>query len=82
MVFVLIAPSDPARRSLEAAISRARQSGKKLNAFELHSVLISSLQENWRLYIRELEQVLKEQVCFWWFGLVLLSNLRINSQIV
>jgi hypothetical protein len=62
MIFVLIAPSDPARQSLEAAISQAKHSGKELNAFELHGGLISTLQDNWRLYIRGLEQVLKDQV--------------------
>ncbi|PMD54055.1 uncharacterized protein K444DRAFT_134739 [Hyaloscypha bicolor E] len=61
MIFVLIAPSDPARQSLEAAIGQAKDSGKELNAFELHGGLISTLQDNWRLYIRGLEQVLKDQ---------------------
>jgi len=63
MIFVLVAPSDPARESLEAAILQAELCGKQLNAIELHRVLVSTLQGNWRLYIRSLEQVLKEQVC-------------------
>ncbi|PMD46644.1 hypothetical protein L207DRAFT_577491 [Hyaloscypha variabilis F] len=61
MVFVLISASDPAKKNLEAAITHAQYQGKQLNAFELHRVLISSLQGNWRLYIRGLEEALKVQ---------------------
>jgi hypothetical protein len=32
-----------------------RKRGKCLNAFDLHRIIISTLHENWRPYIRKLE---------------------------
>ena len=63
ITFILISPSKNARDGLEEAIYRARKHGKSLNAFDLHRILISVLHENWRLYIRSLEKLLRDQVC-------------------
>lgn len=62
IVFILIAPSDTMRRNLEDAVCRSRARGRSLNAFDLHRIIISTLHENWRLYIRKFENDLIDQV--------------------
>jgi hypothetical protein len=59
---VLISPSKSARRALEQGISRCVEEGKHINAFDLHQKVISTLHENWRLYIRSLDRLLMNQV--------------------
>ncbi|TVY81366.1 Serine/threonine-protein kinase dkf-1 [Lachnellula suecica] len=61
LTFVLIAPSKKARERLHAAVRRSIDSKRCLNAFDLHRILISTLHENWRLYIRSLDKLLTEQ---------------------
>jgi redox-regulated HSP33 family molecular chaperone len=63
-MFILIAPSETARKNLEEAVQRAGTRQKTLNAFDLHRILISTLHENWRLYIRSLEALMVSQVRF------------------
>lgn len=60
--FVLIAPSDAAKAGLEAEVIASKERGSQPRPFVLHQALISVLKENWRLYIRELEHILKDQV--------------------
>jgi hypothetical protein len=62
IMFILISPSEKARKSLEEAVKRAGQKQKKLNSFDLHRIIISTLHENWRLYIRSLEALMMQQV--------------------
>ena len=61
--FILVAPSTAATENLENEIRRCGKTQKRLNPFDLHRIIISTLQENWRLYIRSLEHLLKYQVC-------------------
>jgi hypothetical protein len=63
IVFLLIAPSEIAKVRLETEIALARRSGIQPNAFGLHLLLISALQDNWRPYIRRLEHILRDEVC-------------------
>jgi len=60
--FVLITPSKSARRALEQNISRCVEEGEQINAFDLHQNIISTLYENWRVYIRSLDRLLMDQV--------------------
>ena len=62
ITFILISPSPTMRKELEEAIERAGRKRKKLNAFDLHRIILSSLHENWRLYIRSLEALMMQQV--------------------
>jgi hypothetical protein len=62
IMFILFAPSETARKNLEDAVRRAG-SRRKLNAFDLHRILLSTLHENWRLYVRSLESLMTQQVC-------------------
>jgi hypothetical protein len=61
MTFVLITPSDYTKECLDKAILRSRSTKKRLDAFALHHILISTLHENWGLYIRSLERLVKNQ---------------------
>ncbi|KAH8651810.1 hypothetical protein BGZ60DRAFT_420312 [Tricladium varicosporioides] len=61
IMFILITPSETARKNLEKAILHASENGRALNAFDLHRILISTLHENWRLYIRSLESLMTKQ---------------------
>lgn len=63
IMFILISASDSVCKGLEEAIQRAGAKQKKLNAFDLHRIIISTLHENWRLYIRSLEALMTQQVC-------------------
>ncbi|KAE8443567.1 hypothetical protein EG329_001729 [Mollisiaceae sp. DMI_Dod_QoI] len=60
-MFVLIAPSEKARKNLEDGIRKSWSRSGKLNAFDLHRIFISTLHENWRLYIRSLEGLMTRQ---------------------
>lgn len=62
ITFVLISPSKCARRALEQDISNCVEEGQHINAFDLHQNIISTLHENWRLYIRNLDRLLMNQV--------------------
>jgi hypothetical protein len=62
ITFILISPSGTARKSLEGAVQRAGSKQKKLNAFDLHRIIISTLHDNWRQYIRNLEGLMMQQV--------------------
>jgi len=60
-MFILISPSETARKNLEDAVIKAGAKRRKLNAFDLHRIILSTLQENWRLYIRSLEALMTSQ---------------------
>lgn len=62
VVFILVAPSDEACMNLEQEVLRLRRNGKHVNPFYLHLILVSTISENWRLYIRSLERALTKQV--------------------
>lgn len=62
-MIIVIAPSQAIRESLERAILQATANNTTLNVFNLGRVITSTLQDNWRHYIRYLEQRLVEQVC-------------------
>ena len=62
VMFILIAPSETARKRLEENVRRAGAKGRRLNAFDLHRILLSTLHENWRLYVRSLESLMTQQV--------------------
>jgi len=64
VTFILISPSATMTRNLEEAVCRSRTRKKRLNAFDLHRIIISTLYENWRIYIRSLERTLTAQVSF------------------
>lgn len=61
-VFILISPSETARKNLEDEVGRALSWAEGTNPFDLHRILISTLQENWRFYIRSLENLIQTQV--------------------
>jgi hypothetical protein len=63
MVFVLITPSQSVKTGLEKAVDISVNGSKRLDAFELHRIIIGTLHDNWRMYIRSLERVLVNQVC-------------------
>jgi hypothetical protein len=60
--FLLIAPSDEAKANFEEEVLRLRGNQKRLNPFHLHLILVATMHENWRLYLRSLEHVLMKQV--------------------
>jgi hypothetical protein len=62
VTIVLIAPSEVARKHVEDEVCWSLKSKKRLNPFDLHRILISTLYDNWRSYIRGLEQSLQFQV--------------------
>lgn len=62
VTFVLIAPSSKGRKCLEMALKRSIGDQRPINAFDLHRIIISTLHENWRHYIRSLEKLLMIQV--------------------
>ena len=62
LIFILIAPSDEAGLNLEHEVLRLKGNGKHINPFHLHLILVSTIHENWRLYIRSLERALTKQV--------------------
>lgn len=72
--FLLIAPSNEARANLEQEVLRLRGGRKRLNPFHLHLILVATLHDNWRLYIRNLEHRLTKQVS----GLLLCTVAIIN----
>lgn len=59
---MLICPSETGRRALEKAVLGAGTKRKRLNAFELHEILISTVHENWRQYLRSLEALIMQHV--------------------
>lgn len=61
VIFILVAPSDEAGVNLEQEVLRLKRSGKHVNPFHLHLILVSTIHENWRLYIRSLERALTKQ---------------------
>jgi hypothetical protein len=79
ITFVLISPSESAQKGLEEAVQKAWAKRKKLNAFDLHRVIISTLHENWRLYIRSLESLMTQQVPSIILMYVNLANLSSQS---
>ena len=62
VVLILIASSDEAEANLEEQMIQLKVDSKRLNPFQLHLILIATLRENWRLYIRSLEHALTKQV--------------------
>jgi len=62
IALLLIAPSDEAKGNLEQEALRLTGAEKHLNPFHLHLILVGTMQDNWRLYIRHLEQALIKQV--------------------
>ncbi|KUJ21645.1 uncharacterized protein LY89DRAFT_729158 [Mollisia scopiformis] len=61
IMFILITPSETARKNLEEAVKNAIARPGRLNAFDLHRILLSTLHENWRLYVRSLENLMTQQ---------------------
>ncbi|KAK0111784.1 hypothetical protein ONS96_001053 [Cadophora gregata f. sp. sojae] len=61
VMVILISPPETSRKLLERNIQSHHDKKTKLNPFDLHRILISNLHENWRLYIRDLEKLLKQQ---------------------
>jgi hypothetical protein len=62
VTFVLIAPSDEAETNLEEETLQLKLDQKRLNPFHLHLMVLATMRENWRLYIRSLEHTLTKQV--------------------
>jgi len=62
-IIIAIAPSHAMKESLERAIILATANNTTFNVFDLSRIITSTLQDNWRHYIRYLEQRLVEQVC-------------------
>ena len=62
VTFVLIAPSDEAEANLEEETLQLKLDQKRLNPFNLHLMVVATMRENWRLYIRSLEHTLTKQV--------------------
>ncbi|KAF8849199.1 hypothetical protein BDZ45DRAFT_243908 [Acephala macrosclerotiorum] len=61
IMFILIAPSKTAKKRLEEAVRHCKVRQRRLNAFDLHRILVSTLHENWRFYLRSLESSLRDQ---------------------
>ncbi|KAH8817013.1 hypothetical protein F5884DRAFT_241855 [Xylogone sp. PMI_703] len=62
IMFILISPSRSVQEALRLALSNAATfSYKQPNAFDLHRTIISTLYENWRLYIGSLESLIRHQ---------------------
>jgi hypothetical protein len=62
VTLVLIAPAEIARKHVEDEVRWSLTRKKRLNPFDLHRILISTLYEKWRNYIRSLERCLQFQV--------------------
>lgn len=62
LTFLLVSPSDEARRDLEQEVLRLNRRTEQLNAFSLHHIILSSLHQNWGLYLRDTGNLLKIQV--------------------
>jgi hypothetical protein len=62
IMFILISPSDTVKTAFTHALEEAGSNNKVLHPFDLHLILVSLLHSNWRLYIRSLEKVMREQV--------------------
>lgn len=62
MVFILITPSQPVRIGLGKAVDSSVRRNTRLDAFELHQIILATLHDNWRMYIRSLERILVAQV--------------------
>jgi hypothetical protein len=68
--FLIVAPADELRQIVEQEVLNTTKRRQRLNPFRLHLIVLQALQENWRLYIRDLEITLKKQV----ISLVLISG--------
>jgi hypothetical protein len=62
IVFILISPSQIVKDAVIEALEAGRQSKRLLKPFDLHLIIISALQDNWRLYVRSLEELMREKV--------------------
>ena len=62
VTFVLFSPSDEAKANLEEEVFQLKLDQKRLSPFHLHLMLVATMRENWRLYIRSLEYALAKQV--------------------
>lgn len=62
IVFILISPSDVVKTAFTHALEEAGSNNKVLHPFDLHLMLVSLLHSNWRLYVRSLEKVMRDQV--------------------
>lgn len=62
IVFILISPSDSVKTAFADALEEAGSNNQVLHPFDLHLILVSLLHSNWRLYVRSLEKVMREQV--------------------
>lgn len=61
-MFLLISPADTSRRMLEDTVNANTSRRVRVNPFDLHRILLSTLHRNWRAYIRDLEVILQERV--------------------
>jgi hypothetical protein len=61
-VFFLIAPSQRLKEALQVALTRRAESNMPLNAFEMHRIVLCTLHDNWRSYLRSLEKELANLV--------------------
>jgi hypothetical protein len=62
ITFLLIAPSIEVKANLEQEVLQVRSDRKQLDPFHLHFMIIATMNDNWRLYIRSLEHTLTKQV--------------------
>lgn len=61
-MFILITPSESVKKRVGELLSRGSSSKERLNAFNMHCILLGTLHENWRLYLRTLEGLVTRQV--------------------
>jgi hypothetical protein len=61
-VFFLISPSQRLKDVLQVALAHQTENTTPSNAFDLHRIILCTLHDNWRLYLRGLEKLLSTLV--------------------
>jgi len=64
IVFILVSPSQIVKDAIAEALEAGCQRKRLPKPFDLHLIIVSALQDNWRLYVRSLEELIREQVNF------------------